>query len=239
MNSWLLQLAREDAAALAPLRLCPGVEVAEGPSALWLRGRGEEGWVQRALRGMPAVERYEWLPDDRLRRLESRIPADRLPVLSWQPLARWLQAELPVAALPGWEPRLVPLRLVRSGDETPADLLLADLGEWTRFALQCAEVRLRPLQFAVNAGGEVIVRGNPLPPLPGRRFVGQPPLSVAAGFAWQPAVSLAVVSRRLGLSPDAIALWHEDGTFTRLHSEQLIAATRSAVRATLRDLPTS
>jgi MoxR-vWA-beta-propeller ternary system protein len=237
-HAWAIRLHRADAAALAPLRLCPGVEVAEGSSDVWLRGRATEDWVHRALRRMPAVTRFEWLAQDRLRPIESRIPADAFPPLSWQPLDRWLQATLPLAALPAWEPRPVPLRLVRSEAEVPADLLVTGLGEWTSFALSCPEVRLRALQFAVTTDQRALVRGRPLPPLPGRRFVAHGPVAVPAGYSWRPAVSVAVVIRRLGLPADALALWHEDGAFTRLHAEQLVAATRSAVRATLQALTT-
>jgi hypothetical protein len=75
-----------------------------------------------------------------------------------------------------------------------------------------------------------------LPPLPGQRFVVHGPLAVPAGYAWRPAVSLAVVVRRLGLSADALAIWGEDGTVARLHAEHLIPATRSAIRASVEAL---
>ena len=235
-SAWAVRLAAGDASALAPLRLCAGVEVAETASEVWLRGRVADAPVQRALRSVPATARYEWMAGDRLRRLESRIPAEQFPLLSWQPLATWLLVTLPTAGLPGWDPRPVPLRLVRSGEEAPADLLVTPWKEWTAFALRCAQVRLRPLQFALATDRRVLVRGRPLPPLPGQRFVVHGPLAVPAGYAWRPAVSLAVVVRRLGLSADALAIWGEDGTVARLHAEHLIPATRSAIRASLEAL---
>jgi MoxR-vWA-beta-propeller ternary system domain bpX2 len=229
---WVICLARADAAWLAPLRLNSGVQVAEADELIWLRGRNGDEHLARALRGLPAAARYEWLGDDRLRRLGTRIPAGTLPQLRWQALGDWLRVDLPAAAIPACEPRPVPLRIIRSAEEQAADLLLTDLSEWTRFASEAAEVRLRRLQFAVDAGAKALVRGTPLPPLPGQRFVLHRSIAVPAGFEWYPAVGADVLMVRLGVSSEALVLWHEDGTLTRLHADQFVPATRSAVRAT-------
>ena len=93
-------------------------------------------------------------------------------------------------------------------------------------------MRIERLRFAVTADGRVLVQGTPLPPIPGSRFVLHQGVAVPAGFAWHPAVGADVLSRRLGVSGDALVLWNVDETMTRLHTEQLIPATRSAVRAT-------
>ena len=229
---WALCLAREDAGALAALRLMPGVEVAEAGQEIWLRGPPGDERLAAKLSALPAGARYERLAQDQLRLIDRRIPARRLPVLSWRPLPAWLRVELPAAALPGIKPAPVPLRLTRSSDEREPGLLLTGLDEFWRFAEQAARVRLEPLQFAADADGQVLVRGRPLPPLPGRRFAVHAGVAVPAGLTWQPAVSPEVLGRCFGVSGDALVLWSEDGTITRLHGEQFVPATRSAVRAT-------
>jgi hypothetical protein len=229
---WALCLAREDAASLAGLRLIPGIEVAEEGPDVWLRGPpGDEPFGAR-LSALPARKRYERLALDQLRQIDQRIPSLRLPALRWQPLNAWLQVEWPAAALPGSEPARIRLHLARSTDERDSELLSTGLDEFRRFAEQAALVRLEPLQFAAAADRCVLVRGTPLPPLPGRRFVLHGGVAVPAGFAWQPAVSAEVLARRFGVTGDALVLWNEDGTITRLHSEQFVPATRSALRAT-------
>jgi hypothetical protein len=155
-----------------------------------------------------------------------------LPELRWQPLNAWLHVELPVAAFPAQEPRTVSLRLVRSTEEREPELLLTSLEEFQRFAIQAAQVRLDRLQFAAHLSGNVLVRGMPLPPLPGQRFVLHGGVAVPAGLAWQPAVNDQVLARCFGVSGDALVLWNEDGRITRLHGEQFVGATRSAVRTT-------
>jgi len=229
---WALCMAREDAAALGALRLVPGLEVAEAGSDVWLRGqRAEEKLIPRLL-GLPAMARYEWKAPDHLRRLDQRIASHRLPLLRWQPLDAWLRVELPAAAFPASEPAPVALRLVRSGEEHTPDMLLTSVAEFRQFTLHAARVRLERLSFAASAQGEVLVRGVPLPPLPGARFVLHDGVAVPAGFGWAPAVSKDVLARRFGASNDAPVLWNADGTLTRFHSEQFVPASRSAVLAT-------
>lgn len=219
-------------AALAAIRLSSGIEVAAAGQEIWLRGQRGDDSLNEKLSGLPANVRYEWLNPDQLRRIDQRVPSGRFPALQWQPLAAWLQVELPVAALPALEPRPVSLRLIRSAEEREPELLLTDIEAFQKFASAAAQVRLGRLQFAAAAAGRVLVRGQPLPPLPGCRYVLHCGIAVPAGFAWQPAVSPEVLARRFAVSGAALVLWNEDGTITRLHGEQFIPVSRSAVQAT-------
>jgi hypothetical protein len=238
---WVICLAPADAASLAPLRLTRGIEVAEKEPFIWVRGASSDEKLERLLRALPAVARYEVIAGNRLRNLESRIPSETLPALNWQPVSTWLRVQMPsspvaptLSQLDGERDtvRPVSLRIIRSAEEHPIELLLTTMDDWREFALGAAEIRLRQLSFAVDAEGNVVVRGKPLPPLPGRQFVLHGNIAVQAGFSWEPAVSADVLSRRLGLAVDALALFHEDGTFSRIEAEQFVPATRSAARET-------
>ncbi len=233
---WAITIAREDARCLGSLRLAPGVEIGEGPELLWLRGKQGDEQFQANLACLPAITRYEWLAPETLRPVDRRIAAERLPNLNWQPLQTWMLVESPASALPADTPPARLLQLVRSTDEREADLLLTSLKELQEFSAQVAEVRLRPLQFAANDRGEVIVRGSPLPPLPGRRFVLHDCIGVPAGFSWAPAVALEVVARCLRAPGDGLVLWCEDNTIRRLQAELFVQASRSALWATVRAL---
>jgi hypothetical protein len=229
---WALCFSRTDAAALASLRLVAGLEVAEDAGMIWVRGQMCHEQLETKLAALPAGQRFEWLATNLLRPIDQRIPAAQLPKLAWQPLNSWLQVELPPLALPAVQPAAVCLRLVRSSREQEADLLLTSLAEFSEFAAGAAQVRLERLQFAADSDGAVLVRGQPLPALPGRRFVLHSGVAVPAGFAWEPAVSPEVLARRFGVSGNAVVLWTEDGTVTHVHQEQFVPASRSAVRAT-------
>lgn len=238
-NAWAICIAREDAESLAGLRLNAGIEVGEVGQLLWLRGRRCDESNAAKLAALPACARYEWLAPDGLRRIEQRIPSTKLPDVPWQPLSAWLRVEVPVAAMPAHEPAPISLRLVRSTDERDPELLMTRLTEFDQFTRQAAQVRLDHLQFAAAADGRALVRGSPLPPLPGQRWVLHRGVAVPAGFAWQPAVKAEVLTRRFGVSGDAVVLWNQDGTITRLCAEQFVLATRSAVRSTARALTAS
>jgi hypothetical protein len=229
---WVICLAMEDATTLAAWRLVPGIDVAQAGPALWLRGQHGDEILEAKLAALPARARYDLLTANQLRLAGHRVPSARLPELRWQPLSTWLQVELPVAGLPAINPASTPLRLVRSGEECESELLLTTLAEFKPFAMRTAQVRLARLQFAAAPDGRVLVRGIPLPPLPGRRFALHQGVAVPAGFAWRPTVSAEVLARRFGVTGDALVLWNEDGTITRLHGEQFVPATRGAARAT-------
>jgi hypothetical protein len=229
---WAICMGREDVATLAAIRLIIGIEIAEVGSEVWLRGERDDDTLNAKLSALPANARYEWLKPDQLRRIDQRVPSGRFPALQWQPLTEWMRVELTVAALPALEPRPVPLQLIRSTDEREPELLLTGLDAFQHFVSQAAHVRLSRLQFATAADGRVLVRGKPLPPIPGHRFILHCGVAVPVGFTWQPAVSPEVIERRFAVSGDALVLWNEDGTITRLHGEQFIPVSRSAVRAT-------
>jgi hypothetical protein len=254
-SQWTIRLALTDAESLAPLRLTRGIEVAEKEPFIWIRGASNDEKLERLLRALPAVARYEVSSGNRLRNLESRIPSETLPALNWESVSTWLRVQMPASPRPegpltptlspsdgerGRDPslRTVSIRIVRSAEERPIDLLVTNLAEWHEFAINAPEVRLRHLRFAADAAGNIVVRGKPLPPLPGRQFVVNANVAVQAGFTWEPAVSAEVLARRLGLSTDALALLHEDGTFSRIEAEQFVPATRSAVRETAQGIVT-
>src|SRR5215470_13292662 len=96
-SQWVIRILLTDAESLAPLRLTRGIEVAEKEQFVWIRGPSDEK-VERLVRALPAIARYEITGGNRLRNLESRIPAETLPALNWQPVSTWLQVQMPTLA---------------------------------------------------------------------------------------------------------------------------------------------
>jgi hypothetical protein len=126
------------------------------------------------------------------------------------------------------------LRLVRSTREQTPELLLTSVEIFSSYTRQAPRVRLERLQFAADDRGRVLVRGTPLPPVPGQRHVLHGGVAVPVGFMWEPAISVEALGRMFGVSGDALVLWEETGQYTRLHEEQFIPVTRSAGRATVK-----
>ena len=234
--NWIIILARNNADALASLRLFPDVQIAESNDSLWIGGKNVEELLEPALLSLPATARFDVIDGRTLRPVGSRIPSAGLPALPWQPMAKWLQVQAPVAAMPGALPERVTLSLTRSGSESAANLLRTNLDSWKQFALSAGMIRLKPLRFAVSSSGDVLVHGQPIPPLPGLRYVEREGIAVPAGYHWEPAVELSIVRRVFNVSTDALVIWDADGTFVQLSAEQFVPATRSNVRATVEGL---
>jgi hypothetical protein len=113
-----------------------------------------------------------------------------------------------------------------------ASVLLTSIDGWTAYAIQAPQVRLNRWQFAAAQDGRAIVRGDPLPPLPGERWVEREGIAVPAGWRWSPPVEAAIVRAVFGLEPGDLALWQTDGTWRRIRAADFAPASRAAVRAT-------
>lgn len=83
----------------------------------------------------------------------------------------------------------------------------------------------------------MIIRGLPLPPLPGRLYCEAAGVAVQAGYHWEPALEPAVLRIALRLEKADLALLHADGTWDHVRNGDFVAATRAAVRLSARAVP--
>lgn len=236
---WAATLPKLAASHLGPLRLLPRIEVCPQADAIWLRGDDLEA-IDAKLRGLPGAARYRRLADGQLVAVDERVPSARLPEGDWRPLAEWLSCALPAAVWPGVSPPAARLRLVRSESPAEANLLLVGLDAWRAYVDTAPLVRLERLSFALDAARRVLVRGTPLPPLAGKRFVERGGVAVPVGWQWEPAVEVDVLRILLALDaeePDGSGGLGEMVVFTtpecdyeRIAVDAFARATRSAVR---------
>jgi hypothetical protein len=230
MNGWAVRLEAADATYAAALRTVPQLLALVDEHALWVRGPTLDEPLELRLRSLPGAQRFDVDAANRLTRIGQRIPSGTLPAGDWRPLRDWFAVELPGAALAGVTDERMPLELVRGGKPAEPTLLRLELNAWRDYALQAPQVRLECWTFAVSQSGSVLVRGTPLPPLPGERFVESAGVAVPAGWTWAPAVEASVVRDVFGLGAGELALWSTDGSWERVRTEDFVKATRSAVR---------
>ncbi len=239
--TWAVRFPRaqvEEAVRLWPV---PKVEACEhAAEEIWFRGKELTDQVNLILRGFLNGERFHVLPDGQLRSPQSRVPQGHLPSGPWISLGDWMQFELPVAALAGTVPERLTLRIVRTASlPQEPDLLLTDAATWRQYALSAPQLRLRPLRFACDTTGRVLVQGRPLPPIPGQRFVLREGVAVPAGWSWQPAVPPRTVRELCRVQGDVFVLFFEDGCWEQIRGSQLVNASRQAVRASTPDIESS
>jgi hypothetical protein len=231
----ILMLAAAQRAALGTVRDQPGLRAAPDETGqLWLRGLPATSPLPLALRQLPALASYAADAEGRLFPDGKPTPTGRLPLLAWQPLARFIPLEMPTAALPGQHPAPMPVRLLPSGRPRPGAALLTTLAALQSYAEAAPAVRLAGLRFAVSARGQALVLGTPLPPISGQEYWLSAGLLLPAGFDFEvPLVAQLLASQRPGPAADVL-LFFPDGEYELLATTQLHPVSRSAVRLTAR-----
>ena len=227
---WAVRLDAERRDAVARLRLEPEIESLELPDALWLRGPSSDEQLDLKLCRRPGAVRFDILADGQLLPVGKRLPSGRLPEGKWIALKAWAQVTLPVAMLAAQSLRRVPFSLERASTHEEADLLLARQMDWAAYAMSAPQVRLEKLTFAASSDGRVVIRGRPLPPVPGARYYEQAGVAVPCGWGWPAWLEASVVREALAVEPEALALFSAAGTWEAIAGDQFVRATRSAVR---------
>jgi hypothetical protein len=234
VTPWAVRLPLASSSAAAALRLRAGITAAEHEEWLWLRGDDLDEELDLELRKLPGAIRYVTGPADTVTELGRRLPGGELPAdVRWSPLSAWAEVKPQPAALGGEPPRRASLRLERVDTEQPANILVTTVEAFADYATAAPLVRLRPLRVAASSDGRAILRGDPLPPLPGRRYAERDGLAAPCGFGFSPALESAVLRRLLDLTPDDLALFHEDGSYERIDASSFARASRGTARATL------
>ncbi len=217
--------------ALGRLRLLPAVEVLIEADGIWLQGSELNEQTSNLLRSLTEAERYLVLSGDQLARWGETIPRASLPAGTWQPITNWLAVSLPTAAFAPRVEASIPLQLVRSSNPAEANLLRTTWAAWRDYATTTAQFRLNQLSFAASEA-EALVRGVPVPAIPGQRFVESAGIAMPAGWKSDPELDAKSTRELLKLTEGTIALFREDGSFESIPDQVFVRATRSAVRMT-------
>ena len=130
----------------------------------------------------------------------------------------------------------MPLAVVPGGEMREPSLLEASLDGLAAYAQAAPQWRLERWAFVATDDGRVLVRGLPLPPLSGNRFVESDGVCVTAGCAWSPAVEPAIVRQLLQLEEGEIAIFWEVGSFDRIAAGDWVRVSRSALAGTRESL---
>jgi hypothetical protein len=234
VTPWAVRLPLASAAAAAALRLRTGISAAEQGQWLWLRGEDLDDALDLELRKLPGAVRYLTGPAGTVTEIGRRLPGGELPDdVRWVPLSAWAEVKPQPAALGGEPPVRASLRLERVAVEQPATVLVTTAAAFAEYADSAPLIRLRPLRIAAASDGRAILRGEPLPPLPGRRYAEREGIAVPCGFGFSPALEPAVLRELLDTTPDDLALFHEDGSYERVAAASFARASRGTARATL------
>lgn len=235
-DGWLIVLPASESAALAQLRLWPGVRVLTDADRVYVQGGRTAADQQRVLLGLPTLDRFEVRKQGVLFRPGERTPSGNLPEGNWLPIRDCVDAALPAAAVVTARVPRVELEIVPAAGpvQTPG-LLLTDRESWITWGATAPQARLEQLTFAVSDDERVLVRGRPLPPVRGMQFVELDGVAIPAGCSWQPQVDANTLRDAAGVESDSLLLLHRDGSREVLTMNDFVPARRSAIRATRHD----
>lgn len=227
---WIIRLPETQRAALAQCRLLPGLETAEAGETIWVRGGELKETQERKLRAIPRAEWFEIDAEGELLQEGKRLTSGPLPSLAWRPIVDASPVALPRPGFAGTPLHPAGLQLVRSSEPRTPNLLLVTKDDWSRYVETAPLVRLAAWKFAADGAGRVLVRGLPLPPLPGERFVEEDGIAFPAGWASALPLSPAVVRDVLGIPRGDIALFAPEGAWEHVAERDFVPASRAAVR---------
>lgn len=233
--TWAGRISAGAAAALGSLRLIHGLEAGRVNGEIWVRGPRLKPADEEAARQVPWEERYNVVNGDRLRRAGRLLTEERFPGCDWNPLQAFLRPRLPDPIAPGHQPEGVRLELRPVARISEPNLLEAESQDWLSYVETAPEIRLQCLAFALDEQdpGRVLIRGTPLPPLPGARFVEAESIATPAGLHWYPAISAPSVRTFLGAKESELMILRTDGCCVRVPRSAWNAAARATVRLML------
>jgi hypothetical protein len=228
MREFLFKINKKDAAALGAVRCLDGLTAAEDGDMIWLRAAD----AGIAIRQLPVVSTYTIDNNNYLFLPGGLTPVDTLKQMQWQPLASFITVTLPPSALPGKINNSIPVRLIPSKAVQPGNALLTTLTAWKAYAETAPASRLHLLQFAVSEKMQVLITGNPLPPLPGTEYWAIGDILLPAGYCFELTIAATFIKEQINKEGDAFVVFDMDGHWQKISKTLFVPARRSAIRLT-------
>lgn len=241
-RQWVFRFPYADAVRLAGLANTKQVSLlADGPF-VWLRGEASGRMSDEELLRLFPGERPFWIGDDGLlTRLGDRVPVGKLPSGKWLAWNEWFTWRLPPARDfegPASDRRKFgqpQITLVRGGPERPATMLRTQISTWCEYVDWAPQWRLNQWAYVASHRGEVMVRGEPLPPIRGQRWTVSDGIALPAGWQLCPQLQPHVLRAAWSLAEGDWAIIEPSADtglqWERIPADCWIKVTRASVRA--------
>ncbi|WP_153796014.1 hypothetical protein [Foetidibacter luteolus] len=229
----ILLMDESNRQALGTVRCLPGLYAAVSDKGIWVKGWGHTEEIAIEIKQLPVKKKFLKDDSNRLYPPGLPVPVDVLPALNWQPLQEFVPVKVPVAALPGNIETGIPIKIVASAKERKGEALVTTLSLLKAFAETAPEARLEAIVFAVSENKEVLLMGNPLPPMPGREYWLLHDILLPCGYDFDLPALAVLISEKLIKNKEAFLLFDDRGTWQKIDKSFFVKAARSAVRLTL------
>jgi hypothetical protein len=230
MENWVLVFKQSDLPHLAAVRCWPGLYAAETETEVWLRCPLLHADLDQPLRALPAMHTYRQDAQGLLFPLGGSTPVAKLPALDWQPMKKFIPVELPGAALPAQLAQQYALQLLPSSEYHPGAALKVKLADWQAYAETAPEIRLAALRFALSATGDVLVMGEPLPPLPGVEYWLRDSILLPAAYDLEWPLVAELFNQRENGKGTCFLIFEKDGSWQKIEKRCFVPASRAGIR---------
>jgi MoxR-vWA-beta-propeller ternary system domain bpX2 len=233
--AFIVVLNEKDRNALADIRLLSNVEVAVDSSQIWLRTPLLNGGLDMEIRQLPLVETYILDENELLYPLGGVTPIGKLKSLKWMTLTDFIPIELPVSVMPAEVSETVTIEVVASQKEQKATALSTTASAWLAYVSTAPEARLKRLKFAVSDANNVLVVGEPLPPIEGQTYWLHNNIFMPSGYDFELPIVSELIYQKENLQNHAFLCFNTEGVPHRIEELDFVLATRSAVRLTFQE----
>lgn len=230
MENWVLTFKKSDLPHLATVRCWSGMYAAETKTEVWLRCPMLHADMDQVLRALPAMYTYRQDARGLLFPLGGSTPVAKMPELDWLPMKQFIPVELPGAALPAQLTQQYISKLLPSVEYYPGATLKVKLADWQAYAETAPEIRLSALHFALSASGNVLVMGEPLPPLPGVEYWLRDSLLLPAAYDLEWPLLARLFNQRENSKGDYFLLFEKDGNWQKIEKRCFVPASRAGIR---------
>lgn len=231
MQETILKLEEKDKEALASIRCADGLLAATDNGYIWLRGIKETN-LNNKINQLPVKNTFLIDEKNQLFHPGALTPVEILKPLKWLPLQEFIIVEAPVSVLPGITNKKIEIKILTSAKERKGTALLTSLSAWKEYADMAPAARLMNVKFAVSENNEVLIIGNPLPPLPGKEYWETQNILIPCGYDFQLSMTPSFISKKWNDDKKSIILFHADSKWQRIEKNYFVQGKRSAVRLT-------
>ena len=232
MEEYILRMKQKDQDALGIIRCIRDIQAAIDGETVWIRIPFKIYLDEISIKQLPVENTFMADAEGRLFQLGGFTPVDLLKELAWQPLISLINVELPVSLLPGKVEQKISINIISSKNVQPGAALLTSLTVWKNYAETASSTRLNNLRFAVSEKNEVLVVGNPLPPLPGTEYWISNDILVPCGYDFEYRLESVLIKEQYNSGNDSLLLSNIEGEIQLISKTLFVPAKRSAIRLT-------
>jgi len=237
MEEYVLRMKKKDLDALAIIRCINSIQVATDNEILWIKVPFKIYQDENSIKQLPVENTFMVDAEGKLFQPGGLTPIDVLKELDWQPVTELIKVELPVSMLPGIVEQKISFNIISSKNVQQGTALLTSLAVWKNYAETASSIRLNNLRFAVSENNEVLVIGNPLPPLPGTEYWINNDNLIPCGYDFEHTLESTLIKEQYNPGNDSLLVFNNEGKIQSISKTLFVPAKRSAIRLTKENSP--